>query len=81
MRWNQNSNRRVVRCSAGFPSRPLSVLDLNDFADSVSTGELHLYVDDTIAFWTGDRIGEISIFKLPHWVAMHGREEADVTKI
>ena len=27
------------------------------------------------------RIGEISIFKLPHWTAKQGREEADVTEI
>ena len=33
---------------------------VNDFADNVSTGELHLYADDTTAFVTGDTIDQVS---------------------
>ena len=33
---------------------------VNDFADNVSTGELHLYADDTTAFVTGDTIDQLS---------------------
>ena len=32
---------------------------VNDFADNVSTGELHLYADDTTAFVTGDTIDQV----------------------
>ena len=32
---------------------------VNDFADNVSTGELHLYADDTTAFVTGDTIDHV----------------------
>ena len=31
---------------------------VNDFADNVSPGELHLYADDTTAFVTGDTIDQ-----------------------
>ena len=31
----------------------------NDFADTVSTGELHLLADDTTAFVTGDTIDQV----------------------
>ena len=33
---------------------------VNDFADNVSTGELHFYADDTTAFLTGDTIDQVS---------------------
>ena len=33
---------------------------VNDFADNVSTGELHFYADDTTAFVTGDTIDQVS---------------------
>ena len=33
---------------------------VNDFADNVSTGELHRYADDTTAFVTGDTIDQVS---------------------
>jgi len=33
---------------------------VNDFADKVSTGELHLYADDTTAFVIGDTIDQVS---------------------
>ena len=38
---------------------------------------LHWKHDNSVAY----RICEISIFKLPHWTAKQGREEADVTEI
>ena len=36
---------------------------LNDFADNVSTVELHLYADDTTAFVIGDTIDQVSQLK------------------
>lgn len=52
---------RVVWCSSGFHLGPrLFSIYVNDFADNVSTGELHLYADDTTAFVTGDTIDQVS---------------------
>lgn len=32
---------------------------VNDFSESISQGELHLYADDTTAFVIGDRTHEV----------------------
>jgi len=32
---------------------------LNDFAESISNGELHLYADDTTAFFAGNSVDQV----------------------